>query len=109
MTVLQQYAQEQDVWRGKPGETYVCIINPYTVYHGAQIYHLLCYVHTSILVATGYHYMSSGYCYSIPPLTGAIAADEKHKCKPEDQVKPIVLHISMAGIKFSTLILSFII
>lgn len=23
MTVLQQYAQEQDVWRGKPGETYV--------------------------------------------------------------------------------------
>jgi SAGA-associated factor 29 len=43
MTVLQQYAQEQDVWRGKPGE-------------------------------------------SIPPLTGAIPADEKHKCKPEDQV-----------------------
>lgn len=25
MTVLQQYAQEQDVWRGKPGETYVAI------------------------------------------------------------------------------------
>jgi SAGA-associated factor 29 len=43
MTVLQQYAHEQDVWRGKPGE-------------------------------------------SLPPLTGAISADEKHKCKPEDQV-----------------------
>ena len=25
MTVLQQYAQEQDVWRGKPGETYVTV------------------------------------------------------------------------------------
>ena len=24
---------------------------------------------------------------SIPPLTGAIPADEKHKCKPEDQVR----------------------
>ena len=24
--------------------------------------------------------------HSLPPLTGAISADEKHKCKPEDQV-----------------------
>lgn len=84
-------------------ERRMCIISPHTVYHGAQIHQLLCCVH-SILVATGYHYMSSGYCYSIPPLTGAIAADEKHKCKPEDQVKPIIFHITMAGIKFSTLI-----
>ena len=28
---------------------------------------------------------------SLPPLTGAISADEKHKCKPGDQVHILVI------------------
>ena len=67
MTVLQQYAQEQDVWRGKPGER--------------------CARFTTAPVLCALFSVAVFVCDSIPPLTGAIPADEKHKCKPEDQVR----------------------
>ena len=67
MTVLQQYAQEQDVWRGKTGERCARF----------TIAPVLCALFSVAVFVRD----------SIPPLTGAIPADEKHKCKPEDQVR----------------------
>lgn len=38
------------------------------------------------------------YPLSLPPLTGAIPADEKHKCKPEDQVSRYLIQITCTQI-----------